>query len=53
MKEEQDKIAEKPTDHKSCRKPGPALEAIIEEHLKEHPGLTKEDVLEEIEAAGF
>ena len=53
MEKEQDDTPEKPTAHKSCRKLGPAMEAIVEQNLGEHPGLTREEVLEEIEAAGF
>ena len=45
--------AEKPLRFPSGREVTPAIEAIVEQHLREHPGLTKEEVLEEIEAAGF
>jgi len=45
---------EKPTEPpKVSRMLAPALKRIIEEHLIEHPGMTREEVLEEIEAAGF
>ena len=53
MRKEQNETPEKPTGYKLYRKPTPAEEAMIEDHLIERPGLTKEEVLEEIEAAGF
>jgi hypothetical protein len=54
MEKEQDKTSGKPTEPwKFYREVTPSEEAMIEQHLKEHPRLTKEEVLEEIEAAGF
>ena len=53
MEREQNETPEKPTGYKFYRRVTPAEEAMIEEHLREHPRLTKEDVLMEIEAAGF
>jgi hypothetical protein len=53
MVKEQNKAPERPTGYKLYRKLTPAEEAMVEEHLRERPCLTKEDVLEEIEAAGF
>jgi hypothetical protein len=53
MGKEQNEAPEKPTAYKLYRKPTPAEEAMIEDHLIQHPGLTKEEVLEEMEYAGF
>jgi len=53
MEKEQNKAPGKPTGYKFYRKLTQAEEAMIEEHLREQPRLTKEEVLEEIEAAGF
>ena len=53
MGKEQNEAPEKPAGYKFYRKVTPAEEAMIEEHLREHPRLTKEEVLMEIEAAGF
>ena len=53
MEKEQNEAPERPTGYKLYRKLTPAEEAMIEDHLKEHPGLTREKVLMEIETAGF
>jgi hypothetical protein len=54
MKEEQETTPDKPTEPwKFYRDLTPAEEQIIEQHLLEHPGLTRERVLREMEAAGF
>jgi hypothetical protein len=53
MDEEQSEIAEKPLRFPSGREVAPLYKEMIEQHLREHPGLTWEEVLEEIEAAGF
>jgi hypothetical protein len=53
MKEEQNNTSEKPLRFPSGREVTPAIEAIVEQHLREHPGLTREQVLEEMEYAGF
>jgi len=53
MEREQNEAPEKPRGYRLYRKVTPSEEAMIEEHLREHPRLTKEEVLMEIEAAGF
>jgi len=53
MGKEQNEAPEKPTAYKLYRKLTPAEEAMIEDHLRERPGLTKEEMLMEIEVAGF
>jgi hypothetical protein len=54
MKEEQGNTPDRPAvPWKFYRDLTPVEEAIIEQHLREHPGLTAEEVLAEIEAAGF
>jgi hypothetical protein len=50
--EQNPSATEKPLRFPSGRVVTPAIEAIVEQHLRE-PDLTKEGVLEEIEAAGF
>jgi hypothetical protein len=53
LPEETPSSAEKPLRFPSGREVTPAYKAMIEPHLREHPGLTWEEVLAEIEAAGF
>jgi hypothetical protein len=51
--EQQPSADEKPLRFPSGREVTPLYKEMIEQHLREHPGLTWEEVLEEIEAAGF
>jgi hypothetical protein len=54
MKEEQESTPDKPSErYKFYRDLTPAEEQMIEQHIRKHPGLTRERALMEIEAAGF
>jgi hypothetical protein len=55
MANEQDETTEKAKEQPTPQHETlpPALEAIVTAHLAEHPTLTREEVIEEIRAAGF